>query len=66
MHSHGIFFHIYIKNTVMDRRKQNFLSIHTIYDINIIGTGLHNIAEYSEFLPILQKYIHSDQHPEFQ
>ena len=45
----------------MDRRKQDFLAIHTIYNINIIGAGLHHITEHSEFLPILQKYIHSDK-----
>ena len=58
MYSHGIFFNIHIKNTVMDRRKQNFLAIHTIYNINIISTGLHHITEHSEFLPILQNIIY--------
>ena len=43
MYSHGIFFNIHIKNTVMDRRKQDFLAIHTIYNINIICSGFNDI-----------------------
>ena len=36
--------------------------IHTIYNINIISAGLHHILRSTpKFLPILQKYFHSDQ-----
>ena len=61
MYGHPFFVHIYIQNTVSDRRKQDLLSFRCLHCIDIIGTSLDHIGQRSKNLAFICHHFHVDK-----